>query len=94
VSTIIHLHLQDAIEFHPALHGFLQGRGTGTCILEAKLQMQLAFYTWQPLYQIFIDLSKAYDTDNFRMNTCMVDTAPLIIWLLYFALMMNFCVFE
>jgi hypothetical protein len=62
VSTIIHLRLQDAIEFHPALHGFLQGRGTGTCILEAKLQMQLAFYTCQPLYQIFIDLSKAYDT--------------------------------
>jgi hypothetical protein len=32
--------------------------------------------------------------DNFRMNTGMVDMAPLIIWLLYFALMMNFRVFE
>jgi hypothetical protein len=44
------------------LHGFRQHRGTGTCILEAKLQMQLASYLCQLLYQIFIDLTKAYDT--------------------------------
>jgi hypothetical protein len=31
--------------------------------------------------------------DNFRMNTGMVDTVPLIIWLLQFVLMTNFCVF-
>jgi hypothetical protein len=30
--------------------------------VEAKLQMQLASYLCQPLYQIFLDLSKAYDT--------------------------------
>ena len=30
--------------------------------MEAKLQMQLASYLCQPLYQIFLDLSKAYDT--------------------------------
>lgn len=62
VSMIIHLRLQEVIKFHPALHGFRQSRGTGTCILEAKLQMQLAFYLCQPLYQIFLDLTKAYDT--------------------------------
>jgi hypothetical protein len=59
---IIHLRLQAVIDFHPSLHGFHQCRGTGTCILEAKLQMQLASYLCQPLYQIFIDLTKAYDT--------------------------------
>ena len=32
------------------------------CILEAKLQMQLASYLCQPLYHIFLDLMKAYDT--------------------------------
>jgi hypothetical protein len=37
---------------------------------------------------------KSLEVDNFRMNTVMVDTVPLIIWLLYFALMMNFHVFE
>jgi hypothetical protein len=31
------------------------------------------------------------EVDNFRMNTGMVDMAPLIIWLVYFA---NFRVFE
>ncbi len=31
-------------------------------LLEAKLQMQLASYLCQPLYQIFLDLTKAYDT--------------------------------
>jgi hypothetical protein len=62
VSMIIHIRIQDAIQFHPALHGFQHSHGTGTCILEAKLQMQLASYLCQPLYQIFLDLSKAYDT--------------------------------
>jgi hypothetical protein len=61
VSMIIHLRLQAVIDFHP-LHGFRQRRGTGTCILEAKLHMQLASYLCQPLYQIFVDLTKAYDT--------------------------------
>jgi hypothetical protein len=59
---IIHLCLQAVIDFRPSLHGFRQRRGTGMCILEAKLQMQLASYLCQPLYQIFVDLTKAYDT--------------------------------
>jgi hypothetical protein len=59
---IIHLHLQAVIDFHPSLHGFCQCQGTGMCILEAKLQMQLASYLCQPLYQIFVDLTKANDT--------------------------------
>jgi hypothetical protein len=59
---IIHLRLQAVIDFHASLHGFHQHRITGTCILEAILQMQLASYLCQPLYQIFIDLTKAYDT--------------------------------
>jgi hypothetical protein len=59
---IIHVRIEDVIEFHPAIHGFRHCCGTGTCTLEAKLQMQLASYLCQPLYQIFLDLSKAYDT--------------------------------
>jgi hypothetical protein len=61
-SKIIHLRLQDKIEFHPDLHGFRPGRGTDTAILEAKLLMQLSGLYCQPLYQIFLDLSKAYDS--------------------------------
>jgi hypothetical protein len=59
---ILHLCLQAVIDFHPSLHSFHQCRSTGMCILEAKLQMQLASYLCQPLYQIFIDLTKAYNT--------------------------------
>jgi hypothetical protein len=62
VSMIIHIRIENKIHFHPALHGFLHKHGTGTCILEAKLQMQLASYLCQPLYQILLDLTKAYDT--------------------------------
>ena len=49
------------IEWHDSIHGFRTGRGTGTAILETKLHMQLAQRGNKPLYQIFLDLSKAYD---------------------------------
>jgi hypothetical protein len=61
-SSIINSRLQESIQFHKALHGFRRGRGTGTAILEAKLLMQRAQIQGRPLYQIFLDLSKAYDT--------------------------------
>ena len=38
------------------------GRGTGTAIMEAKLLMQLHYRSAVPLYMVFIDLKKAYDT--------------------------------
>ena len=49
-------------DWHDALHGFVPKRGTGTAISEAKLQMELADIRQTPLYQIFLDLKKAYDT--------------------------------
>jgi hypothetical protein len=61
-STVIHVRLQNAIAFHSDLHGFRQHRGTTTAILEAKLLMQLAVRTLSPLFQIFLDLTKAYDS--------------------------------
>ena len=59
---IIHIRIEDKIQFHSGIHSFRHKRGTGTCILEAKLDMQLASYLCQPLYQIYLDLTKAYDT--------------------------------
>ena len=46
---------------HDALHGFREGRGTGTATLEAKLLHQLAAMREEVLYVIFLDLTKAYD---------------------------------
>ena len=37
VAVILHRRLKKEITFHDALHGFREGRGTGTATLEAKL---------------------------------------------------------
>jgi hypothetical protein len=50
------------VPFHDAIHGFTFHRGCGTAGIEAKLQQELAAIRQVPLYQVFIDLRKAYDT--------------------------------
>ena len=62
VSQIMNLRIQSKITFDDAIHGFRPGRGTGTAIMEAKLLMQLHRRTGIPLFMVFIDLKKAYDT--------------------------------
>ena len=54
--------MQVGITFDDAVHGFRPGRGTGTAILEAKLLAQLQMRSDEPLYMVFMDLKKAYDT--------------------------------
>jgi hypothetical protein len=62
-SSIINSRLQNGIEYYEALHGFRKERGTGTAILQAKLVMQRAhIQQGRPLFKVFLDLSKAYDT--------------------------------
>jgi hypothetical protein len=62
ISSIINQRLCSKINLHDALHGFRKKRGTGTAIMEAKLLAQLRCRLDEPLYMIFIDLKKAYDT--------------------------------
>jgi exonuclease III len=62
VSTIINARLGDAIKFHKAVHGFRRGRGTTTAIAELKLVMRANRQSNKPLFMIFLDLKKAYDT--------------------------------
>jgi hypothetical protein len=54
--------MKDNIQLHSALHGFRPVSGTGTASIEFKLRMQLATIHQCPLYAIFIDLHKAYDS--------------------------------
>jgi hypothetical protein len=49
-----------AIDFCPCLHGGMPKRGTRTATIEAKLAQQLAWVEQEPLYQIFVNLRKAY----------------------------------
>jgi Reverse transcriptase (RNA-dependent DNA polymerase) len=62
VSAIFNQRISGEIQYHQAVHGFRKGRGTGTAIIEAKLRMQMAKQTTNPLYLVFLDLKKAYDT--------------------------------
>jgi hypothetical protein len=54
--------MKQGIDFDDSIHGFRAERGTSTANIEAKLQMQLSCVRRQTLYQVFIDLAKAYDT--------------------------------
>lgn len=62
LSSIIDMRLKTNISFHDALHGFRAKRGTGTAIFEAKLFQQLASIQQVPIFEVFLDLRKAYDT--------------------------------
>ena len=62
VSSIINRRIGSKIQFDDAVHGFRPGRGTGTAILEAKLLAQLRCRSDEPLFMVFLDLKKAYDT--------------------------------
>ena len=44
------------------LHRFRAGRGTETAALEAKLLQQLTAMREAVLFDVFLDLQKAYDT--------------------------------
>ncbi len=57
-----------SIKLHDTLHGGLSKRGTRTATIEAKLHQSLAWRDQCPLYQIYLDLKKAYNAlDRERM---------------------------
>ena len=60
VASILHCGLTTAITYHDVLHGFWEGRGTGTATLEAKLLQQLEAMREEVLYVIFLEVTKAY----------------------------------
>jgi exonuclease III len=62
MSMIIKERMSRTIQFDDMLHGFRPGRGTGTAILEARLHLDKSIHQGKTLAQIFLDLSKAYDT--------------------------------
>jgi Reverse transcriptase (RNA-dependent DNA polymerase) len=62
ISMIIKERMSRTIQFDDMLHGFRPGRGTGTAILEARLHLDRSIHQGKTLSQIYLDLSKAYDT--------------------------------
>ena len=49
------------ILFNDVLHGFQVGRGTVTSALEANLIQQLTSMREAVLFEVFLDIQKAYD---------------------------------
>ena len=54
-------HIGAAIVIHNTLHRFLVGSGMGTASLKAKLIQHMTSIREEVLYQIFLELYKAYD---------------------------------
>ena len=56
--------MTESVEFCPAVYGFRRKRGCFTAIGEAKLQMQQVVCMGEIVYQVYLDLRKAYDSIN------------------------------
>ena len=50
-----------SVELHNVLHGFREGRGTGTDTLEDKLAKHLDGLAHETIFQVFLDVRKSYD---------------------------------
>ena len=63
-AAVVNCRLKRSVTLHDALHGFRAVMGTGTATLEAKLVQQLAGIAHEPLFQVFLDVRKVYDSLN------------------------------
>ena len=59
--SLLNRRLTSAIYFHDTLHRFWAGRGTGTVVLESKILQQLTDVREAGLFEVFLNLLKAYD---------------------------------
>ena len=59
-AVVVNCCLKSSVVIHNALHGFRTWRGTGTATLEVKLYQQLTGIAYEPLFQVFLDVWKAY----------------------------------
>ena len=60
--TVVNCRLTRSVTLHDAFHGFREGRVTGTETLEENLAQQLAGIVHEPLFQVSLDVWKAYDS--------------------------------
>ena len=62
VEALINTRLRVRLQMHDVLHGFRNGRGTGMDIMELKISQELASIYQDPLFLVFLDLQKVYNT--------------------------------
>ena len=61
-EALIDTRLRTSLQLHGVLHRFRTRRGTGTAIMELKFAHDISSIDWDPLFLVFLDLRKAYDT--------------------------------
>ena len=62
VETIIDTCIKMVVTFHGILHGFRASRDTGTATIELKIAQELESIDQDPLFLVFMDLRKQYNT--------------------------------
>ena len=56
MGELIETRLHTSLQLHDVLHSFRDGRGTGTAIMELKLDQELASIDQDPLFLVFLYL--------------------------------------
>ena len=62
VEALIDTRLRVSLQFHYVLHGFRAGIGMRKDIMEPKLTLELSSVYHEPLFLVFLQLRKAYNT--------------------------------
>ena len=62
VEAIIDTQIKLVVTFHNVIHGFRTKRGTGMKIMELNMAQEIASIDQNPLFLVFLDLRKSYDT--------------------------------
>ena len=62
VELMMDTHLRASLHMYNVLHGFKERRGTGTDITELNISQEIVIIDQYPLFLVFLDLGKAYDT--------------------------------
>ena len=59
---VINCRLKMSTMLHNTLHGFRTGRGVGADTLESKMAQQLYVLAHEPIFQVLLDVRKAYNS--------------------------------
>ena len=71
VEALIDTCIRASLQFHNLLHVLLSRRGTRTDIMDLNLSQELARISYNPLFQVLIDLRKAHNTVD---RYCLIQT--------------------
>ena len=69
-AAVANFRLKRSVKVHKIMYGFRAGRGTGIAKLEVKLAQKLTGIAHEPLFQVFLDVRKVYD--SMYRGQCMV----------------------